>query len=121
MITLMQGLPANTVGVRVDGKVDAADYTNILEPAIEAALSTGQRVNGIVVLGRNFDQRSATSAAQGIDFGDLLNRDWGRFAVVSNHMFINMMIKMYASKSPYEVRRFSLSQEAQAIAWATGA
>ncbi len=119
MITLLPGLPANTVGFRVDGKVDASDYADILQPAIATALATGQPVNGIVVLGPHFDQRSATSAAAGLDFGELLDQDWGRLAVVSNHMFINMMIKMYAAKSPYDVRRFSLSQEAQAISWAT--
>lgn len=120
MITLIPGLPENTVGFRVDGKVDTSDYTDVLQPAIAAALATGQRVNGIVVLGPRFDQRSATSAAEGIDFAELLNQEWGRLAVVSNHMFINMMLKMYAANSPYDVRRFSLADEGDAIAWATG-
>ena len=55
MIEPLGGLPAGVIGFRALGTIEASDYRDVLEPAFDAAIANGGKINCVVVLGSEFD------------------------------------------------------------------
>lgn len=55
MIEIIEGLPADVVGLRARGEVRASDYRDVLRPAIDKVLATGVNLRLLYVLGDEFE------------------------------------------------------------------
>jgi hypothetical protein len=42
MVENLEGMPAGTFGVRISGRVNGADYRDVLIPALRAAVESGE-------------------------------------------------------------------------------
>ena len=54
-VTLMEGLPDDTVGISVRGVIDAGDYAEKIVPAIEAELARHEKIKMLYRIGPEFE------------------------------------------------------------------
>ena len=69
MLKRIDGLPGNVVGFEAVGKVEAADYREVLDPAIDAAVETHGNLRLLYVLGAEYDGYSAGAMWQDTKLG----------------------------------------------------
>ena len=117
MIEPLEGLPSGVIGFRAVGTIEASDYRDVLEPAFDAAIANGGKINCVVVLGSEFDHYSL-----GAMFEDakLIGRPlsaWNRAAFVTNHDVLAGIATAFSGLVPGEFRVFPLAQQDVAIAW----
>ena len=55
MIEPLEGLPAGVIGFRAVGTIEASDYRDVLDPAIDAAVAEHERIDLVFVMGDEFD------------------------------------------------------------------
>ena len=67
MITTLDGLPAGVIGFEATGKIAAADYRDIVVPALEQAAKAGN-VRFIIVI-RDFDGMTGGALWQDLKMG----------------------------------------------------
>lgn len=118
MLKPIDGLPEGTIGFRAEGKVEADDYRDVLDPAIEAAPAP---VNLVYVLGEGFDGYALSAYWEDTKLG--LSRkpeDWGRIALVTDVSWMRHAVGAFAAFIPGHVQLFAAAEEQEAIAWATG-
>ncbi|AVL99640.1 STAS/SEC14 domain-containing protein [Gordonia iterans] len=120
MITLLPGYENNSVGARYSGTVTAADYHDVLVPAVSAAAAGGDPVNVVAVLGQDFDHLSFGALVRDEQIGAQFRHAWGRIAVVSDHHVLNMIVDSFGRHSKYDAKAFPLAEEDAARGWATG-
>ena len=118
MITVIEGMPAGTIGFRAHGKVTAEDYETVLAPTAKAALDAGS-VRLLYVLA---DETSYSPGAMWADTklwaGNL--RGWERVAVVSDADWLENAVKAFGWMMPGEVKVFDDDDEDEARAWLAG-
>lgn len=117
MMTLIPDLPEDTVGVRASGIVTTADYLDVLDPAIDAVLAGHDRVNLVYVIGPDVDHYTFKALVDDASLAKHPRHDWGRMAVVTDHGWMDAAIHTMLLFYPINLQRFSVAQEAQAIAW----
>ncbi|WP_345800251.1 STAS/SEC14 domain-containing protein [Microbacterium sp. AZCO] len=120
MIDPIPDLPPGVLGFRAVGVVEAADYRSVLDPAIDAAVAKGQKVNLVFVLGDEFDRYSLSALWQDVLLEGKPEGAWGRVALVTNRRVIGQMVHGLGFLMPAEFRLFPLSALATAIDWAAG-
>ena len=117
MIELVQGLPANVVGVRGSGEITADDYRNVLIPAVEEKLSAHGRIRLLYVLDSNVEGYSASAAWEDAKIGMKHLTAWDRIAVVTDIDWIESAIKAVGFALPCEVRLFDDDELDDAREW----
>ena len=118
MIRILEGMPANVVGVEASGQVTDDDYENVLIPAVREKLSEVGKIRFIYVLGEEFEglTMGALWDDAKVGFGDL--KAWEKVAVVSDKEWLGHMVKAFSWMMPGEVRVFRLSEFDAARDWA---
>ncbi len=117
MITLMTDLPAGIVGFEATGTVQATDYREILEPAIETALKQHGRVRLLYLLGEGFDGYSGAAMWEDAMVGTRDWTKWERIAVVSDKDWVHVTVGAFAWMVPGRIRTFPVSRKDDAVAW----
>jgi len=118
MLERMADIPANVVGIRASGTVSADDYEEVLRPAIQGAIGSGEKIRLVYVLGPDFGGYSAGAAWEDLKLGTGYLRDWQRCAVVTDHEVLAGVIRGFGVLMPGEIRVFPVAEEAAAVAWA---
>ena len=118
MIETIHGLPDGVIGFRAVGTVEASDYERVLDPAIDAAVESGAKVNLVFVLGDDFERYSMGALWQDARLEGKPAHVWGRIALVTDHAVIGEIIHGIAFLFPCELRIFAVSALDDAIAWA---
>ncbi|MFB7883748.1 STAS/SEC14 domain-containing protein [Microbacterium sp. NPDC056057] len=118
MIESLHGLPDGVIGFRAVGAVDASDYVGSLDPAIDAAVDAGRKVNLVYVLGDEFERYSLGALWQDAKLEGKPAHVWGRIALVTDHSLIGEVIHGISFLFPCELRIFAVSALDDAIAWA---
>ncbi|MGH2959599.1 MAG: STAS/SEC14 domain-containing protein [Solirubrobacterales bacterium] len=120
MLEPITGLADGTIGFRTIGKVEADDYRNFLNPALDSVLENHDQVNFVYVVSPDFDGYSLGALWQ--DTKEITRgfSVWNRVAFVSDVEWMNHVVPTAAHLISGEVKVFSLSDEAAAIAWANG-
>lgn len=118
MIETMHGLPDGVLGFRAVGAVHAADYESVLDPAIDAAVDAGGKVNLVFVLGDEFERYSLGAMWKDAELGGKPAHIWGRVALVTDHSVIGEIIHGIAFLFPCELRIFGVDAVDDAVAWA---
>src|SRR5262249_34676258 len=80
--------PEGVVAFKAVGTVEAADYGDVLAPAVEEAMAGGKKVRIVFVLGPEFSGYSAGAAWEDAKLWAPHLTGWERCAVVTDHTFL---------------------------------
>jgi hypothetical protein len=117
MIRVLEGLPANVVGVEASGTVTDEDYEDVLVPAVHARLEANEKVRFLYVLGEDFDGWSLGALWEDAKLGGRELKAWEKVAVVTDKEWLTHMVKAFGWMIPGDVRVFELSALDDAKAW----
>lgn len=117
MIEPLKDLPDGVIGFRAIGTIDAADYRDVLVPAIDAVLAGHEHVNVVAVLGDDFDHLSVGAMWQDAKLVGLPLSSWGRAAIVTDHDVLAGVATAFGGLVPGGFRVFPLDEERAAIEW----
>ena len=117
MIEPLEGLPAGVIGFRAVGTIEASDYRDVLDPAIDAAVAEHDRIDLVFVMGDEFDHYSLGAMLQDAKLVSVPHEAWGRAAFVTNHDVLAGIATAFGGLVPGEFRVFPLAQQDAAIAW----
>ena len=117
MLRLLEGLPANVVAIEASGKVEAADYRTVLDPAAAEAIKTHGKVRLLYLLGDAFTGYSPAAMWEDTKLGFHDLSAWERIAVVTDHGALADAMRVFGWLIPAEVRTYSTGQLAEAKTW----
>ena len=118
MISRLDGLPAGVIGFEATGKIDAADYRDVILPALEQAARTGD-IRFLIVM-RDFDGISGGAVWQDLKIGIEHLRSWKRIALVTDIDWMSHLADLFGWMTPGETRTFPLEEQDQATRWVAG-
>jgi hypothetical protein len=109
------GLPAGVIGFEAVGTIEAADYDEVLMPAIARDAAAGG-VRLLLVLGDRFAGYSPGAMKE--DAGLVAHANaWKRTAVVSDLGWVVHLSTAFGWMVPGKFKRFGLVDRHAAIAW----
>jgi len=115
----LTGLPEGVIGFEAVGNVEAADYEDVLMPAIARGAEAGD-VRLLLVLGDRFTGYSPGAMKE--DAGLVSHaKAWKRTALVSDLGWVAHLATAFGWMVPGEFKHFALAERAAAIAWVAGA
>ncbi len=118
-IELIPALPDNVVGLIAKGEIHAEDYEKTIDPAVEAALATNDKVRLLYVLGADLEGYSGGAAWQDGKLGMKHLGKWEKIAVVSDQDWIRHSVNLFGYLIPGKVKVFTVAEEADASEWIT--
>jgi hypothetical protein len=118
VIERIEGAPEGVLAFKAGGKVEAADYEDVLTPAIEAAVSGHGKIRLVYELGTEYEGYSAGAAWEDMKLWTPHLRSWERCAVVTDHRLIADALKAFAMLMPGDVKVFPVGERDAALAWA---
>lgn len=121
MIETLPDLPPGVLGFRAVGTVAYADYTDVIDPAIDAVIAAGDKVNLVYVMGSEFERYSLGALWQDAALEGRPEHSWGRIALVTDHEIIGEIVHGISFLFPCELRFFPTEKLADATAWAAAA
>jgi hypothetical protein len=115
MIELIEGLPANVVGIAVKGRVTRQDCRDVLAPAIAKSLRRRDKIRLYYEIGSRFPG----AGWDDLDLG-LEHAQWcERVAIVTDIAWISLTVKALRFLLPGDIRVFGTLQTAEGRAWIT--
>lgn len=122
MIEAIEGTPVGVTALRSSGKLTKEDYVDVLEPAIDAAVRSGDLRMVFVI--EDFDGLGEGAWVEDMKTGGKAwikdHSAWTRFALVTDVEWIARAMRAFAWMAPGEVKVFARGGEAEAIAWVAG-
>jgi hypothetical protein len=120
MIERIKDMPAATIGFELSGEVTRAEYREVLEPPLEAAVAAGA-VRLLLLTSPEFDgmgigariEDAKTNLRLGV--GHL--GAWKRVAIVSDSGWVRSTNNLWSHLVPVELRVFGLAETAAAKDW----
>jgi hypothetical protein len=115
----IEEMPPGTIGFLASGEVTGADYRDVLEPALKAAVETGE-VRMLYVVEDGFEMDTGAliqDAKTSLRLGAGHLSAWRRTAVVTDVGWVQRAIKSFAFMAPGEVKVWPLADLADARAW----
>ena len=120
MITQLTDLPDGVIGFSAEGAVTAEDYSGVLMPAVEAALTKQPKLRLLYLVGPEFHRYEIGAMWDDAVFGMQHFLDFERIAFVSDHETLSTMVHGFSILMPAVVRVFPVSQLANAKVWLAG-
>ena len=120
MIERIHDMPAGTLGFRVSGRIQRADYTDVLEPALRNAVDQGAELRSLYVIDRleRMDPGALWEDAKtGVDVSIARHAAWRRTAVLTDQGWLADAARLFGWMVPGEFRVFPLAELDQAKAW----
>ena len=114
MIEPLEDVPAGVLGFRAIGTIEASDYREVLDPAIEAVLADREQLNLVIVLGEGFDRLSLGAMLEDARLITFPHEVWGRAAFVTNHEVLGGIATAFGGLVPGEFRVFPLDKQDEA-------
>lgn len=118
MLSPMTELPPGVIGFEVAGKIEKADYEDVLLPAIEKAAAEGEV--RIVIVMPKFEGLSPGAFWQDLRTGVEHWGKWKRIALVTDVEWMRHGVEWFGWMTPGEVKHFSIASRDSAITWAAG-
>jgi SpoIIAA-like len=115
MITELTDLPDGVVGFEVDGKVEAADYTEVVARVLKPAFASGE-VRCVIVM-KGFEGMSGSALWADLKVGMGHMRGWKRIALVTDIGWATHLTDLFGWLTPGEVKTFPLAKRQDAVAW----
>ena len=110
--------PEGVLAFRAVGRVEKADYDDVLEPAVEAMVAERDELRLVYVLGADFDGYAMGAGWEDTKLGIGHLTKWRRVAVVSDRDWVRHGIGMVGWMMPGEVRVFPETELEDALRWA---
>ena len=121
MIRLLGDMPAGVLGLEAVDDVEEEDYTDVLIPAVEAAIAEHGKVRIVYVLGPEFDEYEGEAVWQDLKLGVSHPAAFERIAVVTDARWAGPAIKIFSVLWPGQARAFPLAELDSAKRWAAEA
>jgi hypothetical protein len=117
MITIMDNLPANVLGVSAEGKITRTDYKSVLIPVVEEQLNANKKLRMLYQLGNDFTGFELTTLLDEARMGMKYLSTWDRIALVSEHLMANTFAKFFSHMVSCEFRVFKNTELEEAKKW----
>jgi hypothetical protein len=117
MMELIPDLPDHVVGVKASGRVTAADYEQVLIPAIEATLRNHEKVNCLYQIDGGFEGFDVGAVWDDTKTGLAHLFSWGRIACVSDVEWIRKSAKAFGFLWHGHIRVFGNDELEDALGW----
>ncbi len=117
MIEMIETGSPDMLEVRATGKLTGKDYEQVLEPAIEAALSESDEIRALVVFDEKFEGYDLSGLWADSRIGLSHWRGFDRLAVATDVGWIATAMRAFAPIAPYPVRVFALKDVDAARLW----
>ncbi len=115
MIELIEGLPANVIGIAVKGRVTQQECREILTPAIEKSLRWRNKIRLYNELGSRFPG----AGWDDLDIGFEHAARCERIAIVTDTAWVRLTIKAIRFLIPGKIRVFATDEASAARNWVT--
>ena len=119
MIKLMEGLPENVVGFEAVGEVDAGDYKSTLDPAVDAALQSNDKLRLVYMLGDDFESYSGGAMWEDTKLGIGHWGAWEKIALVTDKDWVDDALKFLGWMVPGEIKVYPTDKLDDAKEWAS--
>jgi hypothetical protein len=116
MIEQLHDLPAGVIGFRAEGELRSTDYTEVLLPAISAAVDRGEDLRVLLVFD-GWDGMSGGAMAQDLKLGVHHLSKWKRIALVTDVDWMVHLAHVFGWMTPGEMKTFPLAERTAAVAW----
>jgi len=117
MIEILQTMPPGVLGLRAHGKVTAADYQEVLIPAVEGALANNEKLRLYYEIAEDFDGFELGAMWEDTKLGLRHVLQWGKIAVVSDLNWMRRTMKGFGLLVPCPVRVYARERMAEAQDW----
>ena len=117
MFERLTDVPEGVLGFRAVGEVTKADYTDVLEPAVEEALKTGDKLRVLFLIPEEWSGMAGGATWEDTRFGVAHIAKWEKVAAVTDKEWIRHSINLFGYLVPGQFRAFPLAEEAEARAW----
>jgi hypothetical protein len=117
--------PDTVLAVEVVGRLQKDDYTNVLDPGLQALLNAHGAIRCVFVFGDEYTGLTVGGTIEDskLYLGELVHRDlskWRRCGVVTSHDWLRHAITVFRFMMPGEVECFEPSEVRLAVDWAAG-
>jgi hypothetical protein len=119
MLTIINDLPDNVLGVSGEGKITGKDYETVLIPAIAEKFKTNKKLRMLYHLGVDFTGFDLSAMLDDAKMGMKHLSAWDRIALVSDHEMINTFAKFFGHMLSCELRIFKNAEMGEAKKWIT--
>jgi hypothetical protein len=123
MVERLDDVPAGVIGLRAWGKLTKEDYTDVLEPALNEAMDSGEA--RVLFVLTDFERLELDAAFEdiktglGVEFAH--RKDWKRLAMVTDVEWVARAMRMFAWAMPGELAVYDdLDKLEEAKSWAAG-
>jgi len=118
VIRLLDDMPPGVLGLEAIDDVEKKDYTDVLLPAVEAAVAEHGKVRLVYVLGPAFDDYESEAVWEDLKLGARHPTSFERIAVVTDARWAGSAIKVFSVLWPGQARAFPLAELESAKRWA---
>lgn len=120
MLEIIGGLPEGVLGVRAKGRITAADYVQVLIPAVDAALKRHNKIRFYYELGAEFEGIDAGAVFEDLNVGLGRLPHWEKLAVVTDVGWIRQAVSGFAFLIHGQVKVFPVAEAEKAKDWIGG-
>ncbi len=117
MIEQLKGFPGDVLGFQCKGFVTRRDYEDVLEPAVERALKTHDKLRLYYEIDPEFTGIEPGAMWEDFKVGMEHLLHWERIAVVTDIDWIGHSIRAFGFMMPGAVKVFPLKEAAEAREW----
>ena len=117
MLTVIEGLPDEVIGIRITDKLRAEDYEQQLIPLVNEKLERHRKLDLLCCIDGEWQGMEAGAVWQDLRLGLGRIGHWARLAIVSDIAWMDRSIKLFGVFSPGELRHFSSADYAAARDW----
>jgi hypothetical protein len=123
MIELMDDMPDGTLGFRVSGDVQRADYTDVMVPELRKAVEQGDGLRTLYLIDRLEEMEPGAlweDTKAGFDLTIRHRSAFERTAMVTDQEWLARSARLMAWMVPGELKVFPTAELEQAKAWIAG-
>lgn len=117
MLTIINDLPDNVLGISGEGKITGKDYDTVLFPALAEKFKSNKKLRMLYHLGINFTGFDLSAMLDDAKMGMKHLSAWDRIALVSDHEMINTFAKFFGHMLSCELRIFKNTEIGEAKMW----
>ena len=117
MLTIINDLPDNVLGVSGEGKITGNYNESVLIPAIAEKFKVNKKLRMLYHLGVDFTGFDLSAMLDDAKMGMKHLSAWDRIAMVSDHKMINTFAKFFGHMLSCELRIFKNADLGEAKKW----
>ena len=117
MLKALEGLPSNVVAFEAVGYIEASDYETVLDPVLESALATHDKVRFLYLLGTEFEGLTAGAMWEDAKVGLGHWSSYEKIALVTDHDSYRDAVVLMARLMQGSIKAFTVAELDAAKEW----